>query len=120
MTDGWGVNGIVTVQAGQPFHLNYNFQDDYDGSGEFFGRPDVVGPIKYNYTNPRQFLDLTSFSVPCTYPADGTGDGFADSCQPGTRHFGNEGRNSLLGPHFRQVHLQEHRHHGARQTGIAL
>ena len=103
VTDGWGVNGIVTVQAGQPFHLNYNFQDDYDGSGEFFGRPDVVGPIKYNYTNPRQFLDLTSFSVPCTYPTDGTGDGFADSCQPGTRHFGNEGRNSLLGPHFRQV-----------------
>ncbi|HEY8716161.1 MAG TPA: TonB-dependent receptor [Candidatus Acidoferrum sp.] len=101
VTDGWGVNGIVTVQSGQPFQLNYNFEDDYDGSGGFFGRPDVVGPIHYNQHDPGNFLDLTSFAVPCTYPAGG-GDGFADSCVPGTRHFGNEGRNSLRGPNFRQ------------------
>ena len=100
LTNGWGLNGIVTVQAGQPFHLNYNFEDDYDGSGGFFGRPDVVGPIHYS-TDPRNFLDLTSFAAPCSYPP-GAGDGFADTCIPGTRHFGNEGRNSLLGPHFRQ------------------
>jgi hypothetical protein len=99
LRNGWGVNGIVTVQAGQPFQLNYNFQDDYDGSGEFFGRPDVTGPIHYS-SDPRNFLDLSSFIVPCTYSVPG--DGFADSCVPGTRHFGNEGRNSLLGPHFRQ------------------
>ena len=101
LTDGWGLNGIVTVQSGQPFHLNYNFQDDYDGSGEFFGRPDVIAPIHYNKSDPTQYLDLTSFAAPCTFPAGG-GDGFADTCIPGTRHFGNEGRNSLVGPHFRQ------------------
>ena len=100
VTDGWGVNGIVTAQSGQPFQLNYNFEDDFDGSGEGFGRPDVVGPIHYS-SDPAQFLDLTSFAVPCTYPAAG-GTGFANSCIPGTRHFGNEGRNSLIGPHFRQ------------------
>jgi Carboxypeptidase regulatory-like domain/TonB dependent receptor len=100
VTDGWGLNGIVTVQSGQPFQLNYNFEDDFDGSGEGFGRPDVVGPIHYS-SDPTQYLDLTSFAVPCTYPASG-GSGFADSCVPGTRHFGNEGRNSLIGPHFRQ------------------
>jgi hypothetical protein len=100
LKNGWGLNGIVTVQSGQPFQLNYNFQDDYDGSGEFFGRPDVVGPIHYT-SDPRNFLDLTSFTAPCTYPAGG-GDGFADTCIPGSRHFGNEGRNSLIGPHFRQ------------------
>jgi hypothetical protein len=100
LKNGWGVNGIVTVQSGQPFQLNYNFEDDYDGSGEFFGRPDVVGPIHYS-SDPRNFLDLTSFAAPCTYPASG-GDGFAGTCIPGTRHFGNEGRNSLIGPHFRQ------------------
>jgi hypothetical protein len=102
ITDGWGLNGIVTVQSGQPFSVNYNFLDDYDGSGEFYGRPDVVGPIHYNRSDPRNFLDLTSFAAPCTFPAGG-GDGFADTCIPGTRHFGNEGRNSLLGPNFRQV-----------------
>jgi Carboxypeptidase regulatory-like domain/TonB-dependent Receptor Plug Domain/TonB dependent receptor len=100
VTDGWGVNGIVTAQSGQPFQLNYNFEDDFDGSGEGFGRPDVVGPIHYS-SDPAQFLDLTSFAIPCTYPAAG-GTGFANSCIPGTRHFGNEGRNSLIGPHFRQ------------------
>jgi hypothetical protein len=100
VTDGWGLNGIVTIQAGQPFQLNYNFEDDFDGSGEGFGRPDVVGPIHYS-SDPTKFLDLTSFAVPCTYPAAG-GTGFANSCIPGTRHFGNEGRNSLIGPHFRQ------------------
>jgi hypothetical protein len=100
VTDGWGLNGIVTAQSGQPFQLNYNFQDDFDGSGEGFARPQVVGPIHYS-SDPAQFLDLTSFAIPCTYPAAG-GTGFADSCIPGTRHFGNEGRNSLIGPHFRQ------------------
>lgn len=100
VTDGWGLNGIVTVQSGQPFQLNYNFEDDFDGSGEGFGRPDVVGPIHYS-SDPTQYLDLTSFSVPCTYPTSG-GSGFANSCVPGTRHFGNEGRNSLIGPNFRQ------------------
>ena len=99
--NGWGLNGIVTIQTGQPFHLNYNFEDDYDGTGEFFGRPDVVGPIHYNQSDPTHFLDLSSFAAPCTYPAAG-GDGFADTCIPGTRHLGNLGRNSLIGPHFRQ------------------
>jgi hypothetical protein len=100
LTNGWGVNGIVTVQAGQPFSLNYNFEDDFDGSGEGFGRPDVVGPIHYS-SDPRNFLDLTSFAIPCSYPVGG-GDGTASTCIPGTRHFGTEGRGSLVGPHFRQ------------------
>ncbi|MBZ5701397.1 MAG: TonB-dependent receptor [Acidobacteriia bacterium] len=101
LTDGWGVNGIVTLQSGQPFHLNYNFQDDFDGSGGGFGRPDVVGTITYNRNDPRNFLDLTAFAIPCSYPG-GVGDGTASTCTPGTRHFGNLGRNSLRGPDFRQ------------------
>jgi outer membrane receptor protein involved in Fe transport len=103
LTDGWGLNGIVTVQSGQPFQLNYNFEtaDDFDGSGEGFGRPDVVGAIKYNQHDPNNFLDLTAFAVPCTVTASFTGQD--SGCQVGSRHFGNEGRNSLLGPHFRQM-----------------
>jgi hypothetical protein len=97
--EGWQMSGILTIMSGHPFNLNYEFEDDYSGSGEFFDRPDVVGPIHYNYSNPAQFLDLTSFSTPCTMgpPFDST----AFSCIPGTRHFGNEGRNSLLGPNYR-------------------
>lgn len=103
LTDGWGLNGIVTVQSGQPFQLNYNFEtsDDFDGSGEGYGRPDVVGPIKYNQNDPNNYFSLTSFAVSCTPVATGF-TGLDTSCVPGTRHFGNEGRNSLIGPHFRQ------------------
>ena len=99
LTNGWGLNGILTVQDGMPFHMILE-ADDFDGSATYFSKPDIVGPIHYNYSDPTHFLDLTSFAVPCTY--SGT-DGMADSCEPGTRHFGNEGRNSLLGPPFRQL-----------------
>jgi len=100
LTDGWGVNGIVTVQSGQPFHLVFS-EDDFDGSGQFFPKPDVVGRIVYHQRDPNNFLDLSAFAVPCTPIASGF-DGTASTCVPGTRHFGNLGRNSLLGPNFRQ------------------
>jgi Carboxypeptidase regulatory-like domain/TonB dependent receptor-like, beta-barrel len=96
---GWALSGVATVMSGHPFSLNYDFEGDYDGSGEFFGRPDIAGPIQYNYGNPSEFLNLTSFTVPCTLVG-----GNADSnCTPGTRHFGDEGRNSLLGPNYRDL-----------------
>ena len=98
--NGWGLNGIVTIQSGAPFHMIIE-SDDYDGSGTFFPKPDVIGPIHYNYSDPNNFLDLSSFAVPCSPMASGF-DGTAGTCEPGTRHFGNEGRNSLLGPNFRQ------------------
>jgi hypothetical protein len=107
LKNGWGLNSIATLQSGQPFQLNYNFEDDYSGSGNGFDRPDVVGPIKYNFRNPYNFLDLSSFAIPCTIqPAIVTtpslATGFAADCVPGSRHFGNEGRNSLHGPSFKE------------------
>jgi outer membrane receptor protein involved in Fe transport len=96
---GWQLSGVATVMSGHPFSLNYDFEGDYDGSGEDFGRPDIAGPIQYNYHNPSEFLNLTSFAVPCTLVG-----GNADSnCTAGTRHFGDEGRNSLLGPNYRDL-----------------
>lgn len=103
MGEGWSADGVLTLMSGHPFSLNYNFIDDYSGSGEFFDRPDVAGPIVYNHNDPNQFLDLSSFAVPCTFQAPN--DGFADSCTPGTRHFGSLGRNALLGPDYRNFDL---------------
>jgi hypothetical protein len=111
LKNGWGVNSTVTLQDGQPFQLNYNFEGDFSGSGEGFDRPDVVGPIQYHSHDPSNFLNLASFQVPCTPLAAGSaasldwiasGDGPDQNCVPGTRHFGNEGRNSLRGPSFKQ------------------
>lgn len=39
--DAWQFNGILTLRTGSPFHVN--LFDDYNGTGEFFPRPDIVG-----------------------------------------------------------------------------
>ena len=59
LKNGWGFDSTVTLQTGQPFTLNYNGEDDYSGSGEGYDRPDVVGPITYNYGDPNNFLNLS-------------------------------------------------------------
>ena len=97
---GWGFNTVLTLQSGQPFHLN--FFDDYDGTGEFFPRPDIVGnPFAGTHT-PDDYLNLTAFHVPCAWAPSAAGDGGADQCIPGTQHPGNMGRNSLIGPGYKQ------------------
>jgi hypothetical protein len=101
LKNGWGIDGVLNLQDGQPFQLNYNFEGDYSGAGEGFDRPDVVGPIQYGKA-PFNFLNLTSFSVPCTFDGNGTAD---TNCIAGTRHFGNLGRDSLRGPAFKELNF---------------
>jgi hypothetical protein len=107
LKNGWGTNSTVTLQSGQPFQLNYNFEDDYSGSGNGFDRPDVVGPIVYHPNQPLNYLDMSSFAIPCTISAaaQAAPSGFASDCVPGTRHYGNEGRDSLHGPTYKQWDL---------------
>jgi len=111
--EGWQVSSILTLMSGHPFNINYFFDDDYDGSGSFYGRPDLIGPVRYNPSDPFNFMDLSAFRVPCTLQdrdIDGDGivdpsDGFANFCAPGSRHFGTLGRNALLGPDYRQLDI---------------
>jgi len=100
LTDGWGLDGVLNLQDGQPFSFNYNFEGDFSGAGEGFDRPDLVGPVRYGKV-PFNFIDLTSFRVPCTIAAGVTSASDTD-CVPGTRHFGNLGRNSLRGSSFKE------------------
>ncbi len=95
--DGWQLNGILTLKSGSPFHVN--LFDDYNGTGEFFPRPDLVGDPYAGTSGHERFLNLAAFKVPCTL--DPAGDGSAASCLPGTQHFGSLGRNSLIGPNYR-------------------
>jgi hypothetical protein len=111
LKNGWGFDSTVSLQSGQPFTLNYNCEDDFSGGGDCYDRPDVVGPIVYHKRNPANYIDLTAFAMPCT-PTDlvtnplnpkYTGPtGLAGDCVPGTRHYGNLGRNSLVGPTYKQ------------------
>jgi outer membrane receptor protein involved in Fe transport len=103
LKNGWGFDSVLSMQDGQPFHLNYFFEGDYSGAGQGFDRPDVVGAISYG-SLPLNFLNLSSFAVPCTF---GFSPGASDesNCFPGTRHFGNLGRNSLRGPSFKEFNF---------------
>ncbi len=104
LKNGWGINGVLNLQDGQPFQLNYNFEGDYSGSGEGFDRPDVVGPITYG-SGPFS-VDLHSFQVPCTFGNTTANSSSGDSqCLAGTRHFGDMGRNSLRGPSFKELNF---------------
>ncbi|MBV8207787.1 MAG: TonB-dependent receptor [Acidobacteria bacterium] len=102
--NGWGLSSTATLQSGQPFQFNYNFEDDFSGSGEGFDRPDVVGPVVYHPRNPANYVDLTAFAIPCTVNV-AAATGTASDCIPGTRRFGNLGRDALVGPNFRQWDL---------------
>ena len=102
LKNGWGVDSAVTLQDGQPFNFNYNFEGDYSGGGEGFDRPDVVGPVQYG-SAPFNFINLTSFQVPCTFGNTTASSSSGDSnCLAGTRHFGDMGRNSLRAPSFKE------------------
>ena len=97
LTSGWSVNGVVTLSSGQPINLNYLFEDDYNGSGEYFGRPDLVGDPFAGTDSPTKFLNLSAFAAPCTPNGEG-------GCAGG-QHFGNLPRNAFYGPDFRNVDL---------------
>ena len=108
LKNGWGFDSTLSLQSGQPFQMNYNFEDDFSGSGEGDDRPDVVGPITYHPNDPTNFVNLSAFAIPCTVSAatdGGSANGSASDCVPGTRHFGDEGRDSLHGPTFKQWDL---------------
>ena len=67
----------------------------------------MVGPIRYDAKNPSNYLDLSSFAIPCaiTAAAATAPTGTDQDCVPGTRHYGNEGRDSLRGPSFKEFNF---------------
>jgi hypothetical protein len=95
LSSGWALNGVLALASGQPFNVNYLFEGDFNGSGEFFGRPDLVGNPFAGTSTPGQFLNLAAFRVPCTW------DAVSGDCVAGTQHFGSLGRNALVGPNYR-------------------
>ena len=107
LKNGWGLDGILNLQDGQPWHLNYEFEGDYSGSGEGFDRPDQIATPQYNSSNPAEYINLSAFAAPCTWGNPQGNDGSSDesNCVPGTRHFGSEGRNSLHGPSFKEFNF---------------
>jgi carboxypeptidase family protein len=106
LKNGWGLDGILNLQDGQPWHLNYEFEGDYSGAGEGFDRPDEIATPQYNSSNPAEYINLSAFAAPCTFGNTTAMSSNGDSnCLSGTRHFGSEGRNSLHGPSFKEFNF---------------
>lgn len=97
LASGWSLNGVVTMSTGQPININYLFEDDYNGSGEYFGRPDLVGDPFEGTGGPDRFLNLAAFAAPCTPNGEG-------GCAGG-QHFGNLPRNAYYGPGYGNIDL---------------
>jgi hypothetical protein len=84
LAGGWQVNGIMTLQSGQPFTPHTTTFDPY--RNESFNRPDVAGDPNANVPSGLAF-NPAAFRLPA----------------PGT--FGNAGRNIIRGDGFHTVDL---------------
>jgi len=93
LTGGWSISGVVSLATGMPFTvLDYG---DFNNTGEFYERPDLVGNPWAGTSSPVNFLNLGAFAAPCTVP-----DPVNEVCD-GVAHFGSSPRNGFYGPHYR-------------------
>ena len=56
LKNGWGMDGVVNLQDGQPWQLNYEFEGDYSGAGRRFRSAGCGRAAALHPSNPSQFL----------------------------------------------------------------
>ena len=78
---GWAMDGMFNFASGQPYTVSYLYEGDFNGSGEFFGRMDIVGD-PHAGAHGTNLLNLAAFAVPNGRP-------------------GNEGRNAFNSPNYK-------------------
>jgi hypothetical protein len=93
LLNGWAVDGMFNFATGQPYTVSYLFEGDYNGTGEYYGRPDIVGN-PYKGSHGTNLLNLEAFAAPCTWSSA------AGGCVSGTSHPGSEGRNAFNAPNY--------------------
>ena len=88
-SDGWQLGLISQLQTGNPLTAVTSLTQFTGTPGLGALRPDLLGPVSATGNPNEWFSNVSRFAVPCTNP--GT---------PSTCHFGDEKRNSLVGPNF--------------------
>jgi hypothetical protein len=91
IANGWALDGMFNFATGQPYTVNFIYEGDLNGTGEWFGRPDIVSN-PYAGASGINLLNTAAFAAPCT--VDGSGN-----CVSGW-HPGNEGRNAFNAPNY--------------------
>jgi len=97
ITKGWALDGTFIYSTGQPFNVSYLYEADYNGTGEWFGRPDINRSLVYSGTGGMNLLNQTAFTGSCGW------DNTAGGCVSGSEHFGNTPRNAFRGPNYTDV-----------------
>jgi hypothetical protein len=91
LSNGWALDGMFNFATGQPYTVSYLFEGDFNGSGEYFGRPDIIGN-PYAGTGGTNLLNVAAFAAPCNVDSSG-------NCVSGW-HPGSEGRNAFNAPSY--------------------
>ncbi|HEY1985633.1 MAG TPA: carboxypeptidase regulatory-like domain-containing protein [Terracidiphilus sp.] len=91
IANGWALDGMFNFATGQPYTVSYLFEGDYNGTGEYYGRPDIIGDL-HSGAHGTNLLNLAAFAAPCTL------DGDTGNCING--HPGSEGRNAFNSPNY--------------------
>ncbi len=91
--NGWALDGMFNFATGQPYTVSYLFEGNYNGSGEYYGRPDIVGN-PHTGASGTNLLNLAAFAAPCTW------NSATSACVDGTQHPGSEGRNAFNAPNY--------------------
>jgi hypothetical protein len=96
LTNGWALDGLFNFATGQPYTVSYLFENNYNGSGEYYGRPDIVGN-PHAGASGTSLLNLAAFAAPCTVDTNPKSPTY-QSCING--HPGSEGRNAFNAPNY--------------------
>ena len=91
IANGWALDGMFNFATGQPYTVSYLFEGDFNGGGEYFGRPDIIGN-PYAGTGGTNLLNVAAFAAPCNVDSSG-------NCVSGW-HPGSEGRNAFNSPKY--------------------
>jgi len=84
LVNGWALDGVVTLASGMPFNLSMGtetFLNDFNGTGEFYGRPDYCGvggataclpgiTSPYTGVGGVNLLNLAAFTTPNGVPGN--------------------------------------------------
>jgi hypothetical protein len=96
IANGWALDGMFNFATGQPYTVSYLFEGDYNGSGEYFGRPDIIGN-PYSGASGTNLLNMAAFAAPCTVDTNPLSPTY-EQCING--HPGSEGRNAFNAPNY--------------------
>jgi hypothetical protein len=89
LVEGWQLGLINQMQTGNPLNVLTSIAGFTGTTGLGALRPDIVGSVSTTGRPAQWFSNIANFQVPCTTASD-----------PTTCHFGDLGRNSMVGPGF--------------------